>query len=104
MEPDQLTHVCRASQDFRTCECPSFYPLPASTPGFEKEYDAAGSSLPTHVHKTSCGGDWWQLGTYTPGAPKQLGSFKATDSWTDVFAQKKIDQGGFYASKDNVYP
>ena len=102
--PPPPPHVHRVSKDFRTCECPSVYPLPASTPGFEQEYEAASSSLPTHVHKTSCGGDWWQLGTYTAGAPKQLGSFKATDSWTDVFAQKKIDQGGFYASKDNSYP
>ena len=32
------------------------------------------------------------MGTYTAGAPKQLGSFKATAGWADVFAQKKIDQ------------
>lgn len=81
------------SKDFRTCECPSFYPLPAASPGFEREYDAAKDSLPTHVHKTSCGGDWWQLGTYDAGAPKTLGSFKATPGWEDLFAQRKIDQG-----------
>lgn len=44
------------------------------------------------------------MGTYTPGAPKQLGSFKATAGWEDLFAQRKIDQGNFYASKDNHYP
>ena len=113
------------SKDFRTCECPSFYPLPKSTPGFEKAYEGAGSSLPTHVHKTSCGGDWWQLGTYvlflfmltplanhtrklnnryTPGEPKVLGTFQPTKNWEDTFAQRRIDVGKFYASKDNDYP
>jgi len=95
-----------SNPDFRTCECPSLYPLPAPTPGFEKKYFAALSSgsLPTHVHKTSCGGDWWQIGTYIPGKPKEKDSFKATPGWEDVFEQRKIDQGHFYASKDNLYP
>ena len=62
------------------------------------------ADLPTHVHKTSCGGDWWQLGTHVAGAPKQLGTFAATPGWEDVFAQRKIDVGNFYASKDNEYP
>jgi len=46
------------TKDFRTCECPSLYPLPAATPGFEGAYEALAKngSLPTHVHKTSCGG------------------------------------------------
>ena len=68
------------STDFRQCECPSFYPLPAASPGFETAY-AAAANLPTHVHKTSCGGDWWQLGTYSEGAPRQLGNFTATAGW-----------------------
>eukprot|EP00935_MAST-01C_sp_MAST-1C-sp1_P000249 g249.t1 len=94
------------SKDFRQCECPSFYPLPPASPGFEAEYEAAASAgaLPTHVHKTSCGGDWWQVGTYKPGLPKALGSFAATPGWEDLFAQRRIDAGTFYASKDNVYP
>jgi len=94
------------NKDFRQCECPSFYPLPKATPGFEAEYDSAlkAGSLPTHVHKTSCGGDWWQLGTYYPGAPKQPDHFNVTAGWEDVFVQKKIDQGKFYASKDGEYP
>ena len=91
------------SKDFRTCECPSFYPLPASTPGFEDAY-ANAKNLPSHVHKTSCGGDWWQLGTYQAGSPKELGVFNATPGWEDAFAQKRIDMGNFYASKDNEYP
>ena len=65
------------SKDFRQCECPSVYPLPDPTPGTEQEYDAmqAAGTLPTHVHKTSCDGDWWQIGTYTAGPPKVLGTF-----------------------------
>jgi hypothetical protein len=41
------------SKDLRTCECPSFYPLPAAQPGFEAEYEAMkkAGTLPTHVHK-----------------------------------------------------
>ena len=95
------------SKDLRQCECPSLYPLPAATPGTEQAYAAAAASaagLPTHVHKTSCGGDWWQLGTYTEGPPKVLGHFNATAGWEDVFAQKKVEQGHLYASKDNAYP
>jgi len=94
------------TKDFRTCECPSFYPLPAATPGFEAEYDAMSKagSLPSHVHKTSCGGDWWQLGTYFPGKPKEMDHFNATPGWEAEFAQVKIDEGHFYASKDNEYP
>lgn len=56
------------------------------------------------MHKTSCGGDWWQLGTYEAGPAKTLGSFQATPGWEDTFAQKRMDQGKFYASKDNEYP
>merc|ERR1712226_1283629 len=95
-----------ATKDFRTCECPSFYPLPAPTPGFESQYEALSKagSLPTHVHKTSCGGDWWQLGTCMPGKPKELDHFNATAGWEAEFAQVKMDQGHFYASKDNEYP
>eukprot|EP00935_MAST-01C_sp_MAST-1C-sp1_P001660 g1660.t1 len=94
------------SPDFRPCECPSVYPLPAATPGFEAAYAAAAQegALPTHVHKTSCGGDYWQLGTYAMGPPKALGNFTATPGWEDLFEQRKMDSGGFYASKDNVYP
>ena len=33
-----------------------------------------------------------------------LGTFQATPGWEDLFAQRKIDQGHFYASKDNLYP
>jgi sucrose-6-phosphate hydrolase SacC (GH32 family) len=96
---------------FRGCECPSFYPLPAATPGFEQEYAAAqaAGALPTHVHKTSCGCgarpcDLWQAGTYGAPAPKVLGNFSATPGWEDLFVQRQIDEGAFYASKDSEYP
>eukprot|EP00039_Didymoeca_costata_P017021 m.311946 g.311946 ORF g.311946 m.311946 type:complete len:127 (+) comp16482_c0_seq76:1281-1661(+) len=80
------------SQDFRQCECPSFYPLPASTPGFEQAFQAAkaAGALPTNVHKTSCGGDWWQLGSYSVKDAKDIGNFSATPGWEDLFAQRKI--------------
>lgn len=94
------------NKDFRQCECPSLYPLPKATPGTEERYDLLkmDGTLPTHVHKTSCGGDWWQMGTYTFGAPKVLGNFTATLDWEDLFVQRSIDKGAFYASKDNIYP
>ena len=60
------------SKSFRTCECPSFYPLPAPSPGFETEYARlnASGALPTHVHKTSCGGDWWQVNARAHAHPR----------------------------------
>ena len=64
--------------DFRQCECLSVYPLPAATPGTEDvRGGGARGALPTTVHKTSRGGDWWQLGT-SPAPPKTLGAFNAT--------------------------
>jgi len=91
---------------FRTCECPSVYPLPAATPGSEAAYEAAtkAGELPTTVHKTSCGGDWWQVGSLSAAAPMALGGFNATPGWEDLFEQRKIDPGNFYASKDAEYP
>ncbi|KAJ8612523.1 hypothetical protein CTAYLR_003732 [Chrysophaeum taylorii] len=86
-------------EDLRTCECPSLYPLPPLTPGF-----GASGRLPSWVHKTSCDGDWWQLGDYVAGAPGEIGSFEATPGWEDLFEQRKIDAGDFYASKDFEYP
>lgn len=44
------------------------------------------------------------LGRIRTGAPKELGTFQATPGWEDVFDQRRIDQGNFYASKDYLYP
>ena len=102
------------SQALRECECPSLFPLPAATPGFEAEYAAAAAdaALPTHVHKTSCGPmsqganyyDWWQAGTYIDGPPNTLPAFNATPGWEELFEQRVIDRGFFYSSKDNEFP
>lgn len=96
------------SHDFRTCECPSIYPLPGPTPGFETDFEVASKSgLPDTVHKTSCEGDWWQLGTYLPGKPGvngTVGTFKPTLGWEDLYTERRIDGGKFYASKDAQYP
>jgi len=92
------------SMDFRTWyrigkqpgfphgECPSFFPLPPTTPG--AGLAAPGSKTYTHVHKASHGGDWMQVGRYTPPTqPNELGG------WTGE-PEVKIDMGRFYASKD----
>ena len=82
-------------------ECPSVYPLPRLTPGFGDQESWATTSrgigtttlppLPTHVHKKggwcgdpgmalhgfgpeSTGCDFWQLGTYKEGSPRELGA------------------------------
>ena len=47
------------------------------------------------------GGSWDRT---KPGKPRELGTFNATPGWEDVFVQKRIDMGNFYASKDNEYP
>lgn len=44
------------------------------------------------------------MGTYSSPPPKVLGNFTATPGWDDVWAQKRVDMGNFYASKDNEYP
>ena len=67
------TDTIGKSADFRRCECPSVYPLPPPTPGTEAEYaKAALSGLPSHVHKTSCHGDWWQLGSNDAGTLERV--------------------------------
>ena len=110
------------STTLRQCECPSLYPLPRVTPGFEPDDDAfeeehphkaemassekkvKSESWPTHVHKTSCSGDWWQLGNYVENGADEVGTFSATPGWEDLFSQRKMDMGNFYASKDQLYP
>lgn len=73
-------------------ECPSFFELPPMTPGSDPP--AADVQLPTHVHKSSHHGkDWVQIGTYTPGAAKTLGTFNATPGVP--FVQSVVDMGAF---------
>lgn len=65
-------------QGFPTGECPSFFPLPKSTPGAAAA--AGNTSAPTHVIKSSHGGfDWMAVGSYDPGPPRQLGTFTHED-------------------------
>jgi sucrose-6-phosphate hydrolase SacC (GH32 family) len=99
------------NKDFRSggnwyAECPSFYPLPAATPGTEAAYQEAQAlgGLPTHVRKTSCDGDWWQAGTYDVSKVGTLGTLTPTPGWEDLWPVKPIDNGNFYASKDNIFP
>jgi hypothetical protein len=67
-------------------ECPSFFPLPPTTPGA----GAAPTGAPnyTHVHKTSHNHrDWMQVGVYTP--PRATDTLGNWSGQTEV----KIDQG-----------
>jgi len=78
-------------------ECPSFFPLPRSTPGAGPA--PAGAQTPTHVHKASHGGkDWMQVGTYTAGPPRSNGNY------TGLLPEVILDAGNFYASKDFYDP
>jgi beta-fructofuranosidase len=86
---------------FPAGECPSFFPLPKSTPGAGGA--PAGAETPTHVYKVSHGGkDWMMVGTYVAGPPKQLGSFTATKGVPNT--ETLIDSGALYASKDMYDP
>merc|ERR1712093_933245 len=82
-------------------ECPSFFPLPRTTPGAKV---SASDPKPTHVHKASHGGDWMCVGTYTEGPAKTTGNFTATPGITAGLKESKIDMGRFYASKDFYDP
>jgi len=82
-------------------ECPSFFPLPKTTPGARV---SDSDPKPTHVHKASHGGDWMCVGTYTEGAPKTAGKFEATPGIKAGLQETKIDMGRFYASKDFYDP
>lgn len=86
-----------------TCECPSFFPLPGVTPGFE--IAGFGRPWPSHVQKLSCEGhDWWMIGSYTLPNRSAPGNFSPTVGWEDLFKPQLIDAGAFYASKDALYP
>jgi sucrose-6-phosphate hydrolase SacC (GH32 family) len=82
-------------------ECPSFFPLPKTTPGARV---SESDPKPTHVHKASHGGDWMCVGTYTEGELKTTGNFTATPGIAAGLKETKIDMGRFYASKDFYDP
>jgi sucrose-6-phosphate hydrolase SacC (GH32 family) len=106
---------------FPVGECPSVYPLPASTPGFEMAYATlqARSALPTHVFKYGVGpgsrswrnlsrpGDGVMIGSYPiAAAPKNtLVNVSATPGFASLFTRgQMVDSGKFYASKDTLLP
>ena len=75
-------------------DCPSFFPLPPTTPGAGAAANASARP-PTHCHMVM-GGEM-TLGWYTPPtAPGTLGSFVRADSTT----HRKSDHGQYYATKD----
>jgi len=84
---------------FPTGNCPSFFPLPRSTPGAGPA--PMGAPTPTHVHKSSPNindGDFMMVGTYEAGPPKSNGN------WTALLPTVRIDAGNCYASKDFYDP
>jgi beta-fructofuranosidase len=79
-------------------DCPSFFPLPALTPGAGPATNASAPP-PTHCHMAGGGG--MTLGWYTPPTkPKTLGVFARADPAT----QRKSDHGKYYATKDFFDP
>merc|ERR1719277_2199456 len=87
---------------FARGECPSFFPLPKTTPGAKV---SASDPQPTHVHKASQRGkDWMNVGTYTEGPAKTAGKFEATPGITAGLKYQIIDVAALYASKDFYDP
>ncbi len=86
--------------NFAHGECPSFFPLPRTTPGAGPAPE--GAETPTHVHKASHGGDWMNVGTYKANGRGQNGDWNPTPGVP--FEEVKIDMGNFYASKDFYDP
>jgi len=93
-------YVIGPQPGFAHGECPSFFPLPRTTPGSGPA--PLGAGTPTHVHKASHGGDWMNVGTYVANGPKKNGEWTATPGVT--FKETHIDKGKFYASKDFYDP
>eukprot|EP01045_Picozoa_sp_COSAG04_P001381 COSAG04_NODE_45_length_31617_cov_47.863284_22_plen_448_part_01 len=93
---------------FGAAECPSLFPLPRDIRG----NGTVAGSRPTHVRKASgwycmvdgqhakCPHkDWFQLGTYSDGAPNTSGGLWAVTPGVS-FAPQIVDNGFVYASKD----
>ena len=61
-------------------DCPTFFPLPALTPGSEHYVESHGP-MPDHVHKSGGrGGDQVQVGQWTDGLPAGPGGTGGTNS------------------------
>ena len=78
-------YVIGKNPTFPLGSCPAFYPLPGPSPGTEDVYAALAASrrLPTHVTKIN---PVYSVGTYTPGAPKELGALAPTPGFEDLFS------------------
>lgn len=85
-------------------ECPSFFPLPKTTPDASKApTDIQGA--PTHVHKYSNGWrDYMRLGTYEDGKPGHLGVWSPWQWQLFKNATQTVDIGDAYATKDLYDP
>jgi hypothetical protein len=67
-------------------DCPSFFPLPAVTPGAGPAPNRTAPP-PTHVHMAA--GGYMTLGWYIPSHPKTIGTFTEADPKT----RRKSDYG-----------
>ena len=87
-------------------DCPTFFPLPAITPGAEHYIQSHSSPMPDHVHKSGGpGGDQVQVGQWTDGkaGPEghgTVGVWKVTPGTRSVL----LDKGKTHASKDFYDP
>lgn len=85
-------------------DCPSFFPLPALTPGSE-HYVAKhlkDAPMPDHVHKSGGpGGDQTQVGNWVDGKPGPVGT-GTVGNWTLTAGSttQLLDKGKTHASKD----
>merc|ERR1719343_358614 len=69
------------AEDFTDGECPSFFPLPKTSPGNWKT-PPQDAPVPTHVSKYSFlwhSQDFFQIGVYVEGKPKKLGNWTSID-------------------------
>jgi hypothetical protein len=83
------------------CCSPTFFPLPALTPGSE-HYVQSHGPMPDHVHKSGGhGGDQVQVGQWTDGKPWPAGT-GTVGTWAQTPGSKSVfcDKGKTHASKD----
>ncbi len=77
-------------------DCPTFFPLPALTPG-----SSAQGPLPNYVHKAGSPHDLIQVGTWTDGKP---GADGTPGTWVPSGGSVPLDNGRTHASKDFYDP